>query len=148
LLPEAWYIGLIMGLFLMGATTTKDFSDIEGDEAYQIRTLPVAYGPNRAAKMVAPFICLPFLLIPAGGLIGVLTPPDGRWIELLLLGLGLSLWGAWVAGRIIIDTEELTKTENHPAWRHMYYLMILSQVGFVAVYMPTGWVRDLIGDIS
>src|SRR5262245_42375910 len=33
---EAWYIGLIMGFFLLGATTTKDFSDITGDAAYGV----------------------------------------------------------------------------------------------------------------
>src|SRR5262249_39494990 len=28
---EPWYIGSIFGLFLLGATTTKDFADMEGD---------------------------------------------------------------------------------------------------------------------
>ncbi|MGH9771950.1 MAG: UbiA prenyltransferase family protein, partial [Candidatus Acidiferrales bacterium] len=30
---EPWYIGLIFFLFLAGATTTKDFADVEGDRA-------------------------------------------------------------------------------------------------------------------
>ena len=28
---EPWYIGAIFGLFLLGATTTKDFADMDGD---------------------------------------------------------------------------------------------------------------------
>jgi 4-hydroxybenzoate polyprenyltransferase len=28
---EPWYIGTIFGLFLLGATTTKDFADMDGD---------------------------------------------------------------------------------------------------------------------
>ena len=36
---EPWYIGAIFGLFLLGATTTKDFADMEGDRA---RRLPDA----------------------------------------------------------------------------------------------------------
>ena len=30
---EPWYIGTIFGLFLLGAASTKDFADIEGDRA-------------------------------------------------------------------------------------------------------------------
>jgi 4-hydroxybenzoate polyprenyltransferase len=30
---EPWYIGSIFGLFLLGAASTKDFADIEGDSA-------------------------------------------------------------------------------------------------------------------
>lgn len=130
---EAWFIGLIMGLFLLGATTTKDFADVRGDAAYGVKTLPVVYGPAKAAKFVAPFIVLPFLLIPLGGLVGVLT---GHLIDLIALGAICTLWGAHVAARILSDPESLTQTENHPAWRHMYYMMIFLQVGFVLAYVP------------
>ena len=39
---EPWYIGAIFGLFLLGAASTKDFADIEGDRAGGCRTLPIA----------------------------------------------------------------------------------------------------------
>ena len=30
---EPWFIGAIFGLFVLGASSTKDFADIEGDRA-------------------------------------------------------------------------------------------------------------------
>lgn len=130
---EAWFIGLVMGLFLFGATTTKDFADVRGDAAYGVRTLPVVYGAERAARWAVPFLTLPFLLIPLGGLVGVLTAP---LFDLLMLGLISLLWGAHISARVLADPEALTRTENHPAWRHMYYLMIFLQIGFVFAYIP------------
>ena len=41
---EPWFIGAIFGLFLLGASTTKDFADIEGDARGGCRTLPVRFG--------------------------------------------------------------------------------------------------------
>ena len=63
---EPWFIGTIFGLFLLGASTTKDFADIEGDRAGGCQTLPILYGVKKAAWMIAPFFVLPFLLIPIG----------------------------------------------------------------------------------
>ena len=51
---EPWYIGAIFGLFLLGATTTKDFADMEGDRRGGCRTLPIQYGVRRAAWMISP----------------------------------------------------------------------------------------------
>lgn len=130
---EAWYIGLIMGLFLLGATTTKDFSDMKGDAAQGVRSLPVVYGPRRAAMMVAPFLFLPFLLIPLGAETGALS--GGRF-DLWLLGGVSTLWGLRIAVLILADPNSLTRTENHPAWRHMYYMMVFLQLGFMAAYWP------------
>ena len=64
--PEPWFIGTIFGLFVLGASTTKDFADIEGDRAGGCQTLPILYGVKGAAWMIAPFFVLPFLLIPIG----------------------------------------------------------------------------------
>lgn len=133
---EAWYIGAIMGLFLLGATSTKDFADIRGDAAGGVRTLPIAYGPRSAARVIAPFLVLPFALIPIGGLIGVLTPPSEQGFTLWILGAVSLAWGAYTAALVLRDPDALTRTENHPAWRHMYYLMIFLQVGFALAYVP------------
>lgn len=141
---EAWYIGLIFGLFLLGATSTKDFADVRGDAAYGVRTLPVAYGAERAARMVVPFLTLPFLLIPIGGWLGILTPPDGKSLHLALLGGIALLWGTHVSLRILADANELAGRENHPAWSHMYYLMLFLQIGFVLAYLPRDWAHNLL----
>ena len=39
-----WAIGGVFALFLLGATSTKDFSDMEGDRAHGCITLPVRFG--------------------------------------------------------------------------------------------------------
>ena len=38
---EPWYIGGVFGLFLIGAASTKDFADMEGDRAGGCKTLPI-----------------------------------------------------------------------------------------------------------
>ena len=63
---EPWFIGAIFGLFLLGASTTKDFADMEGDARGGCRTLPIIYGVRRAAWMISPSFILPFLMIAAG----------------------------------------------------------------------------------
>ena len=130
--PEPWFIGLIFGLFLLGATTTKDFSDIPGDRAGGCRTLPVVHGPRGAAWRIAPFFVLPFLLIPAGTRLGLL---NGNAVLLDLLGAGLSGYGVYTAWLMLRRPEELATDSNHISWRHMYLMMMVAQVGFAAAYL-------------
>ncbi len=132
LAPEPWFLGLIFGLFLLGATTTKDFSDIAGDRAGGCRTLPVVHGPRGAAWRIAPFFVLPFLLLPAGVRLGVLT---GQPLLLDLLGGGLCLYGVFTAWLMLRRPEELATDSNHISWRHMYLMMMTAQVGFAAAYL-------------
>ncbi|MBZ0136590.1 MAG: UbiA family prenyltransferase [Planctomycetes bacterium] len=148
---EAWYIGLIMGIFLLGATTTKDFADARGDAAYGVKTLPVLYGARKAAKLVAPFLVLPFLLLPLAVGIGMTTGfhlLTGHPVDMTILGVICALWGAHIAARILSDPESLTNTENHPAWRHMYYLMIFIQIGFVLAYVPYGFYGQILSELT
>ncbi|MHC4841290.1 MAG: UbiA prenyltransferase family protein [Planctomycetota bacterium] len=137
---EAWLIGAIMGLFLLGATTTKDFADMHGDGAYGVKTLPVLYGPEKSARITAPFLFLPFLLIPIGAAMGTLT---GNVNDLYILGGISTLWGFKVVADIMADPNALTRTENHPAWHHMYWMMVFLQVGFVLAYVPHGLYAEL-----
>jgi 4-hydroxybenzoate polyprenyltransferase len=130
--PEPWYIGLIFGLFLLGASSTKDFADIEGDRAGGCRTLPILYGVRAAAWIIAPFFVLPFLLMPLGAATGILT---GNGVALSILGSGLSIWGVYVVYQVLRDPEALAKTENHPSWTHMYLMMLTAQIGFALAYL-------------
>lgn len=132
LAAEPWYIGAIFGLFLLGATSTKDFADIEGDRAGGCRTLPVRYGVVAAARMISPFFIFPFLLMPAGAASGVLT---GNGAALSVLGFLLSMWGAYVVYLILREPEALARTENHPSWTHMYLMMLTAQIGFAVAYL-------------
>jgi len=129
---EPWFIGSIFMLFLLGAASTKDFSDIEGDRAGGCRTLPIRYGVRKAAYFIAPFFVFPWLLMPVGARIGVLT---GNGRVLVILGVVLALWGAYTAWLLVRNPDELTSTENHPSWRHMYLMMMAAQIGFAAAYV-------------
>ena len=128
---EPWFIGAVFGLFVLGASSTKDFADIEGDRADGCQTLPILYGVRKAAFMIAPFFVLPFVLIPIGVWAGILT---GNRVLLLVLGPALVLYGAYTAWLLVRKPEELAFTENHPSWTHMYLMMMVAQVGFALAY--------------
>ena len=82
--------------------------------------------------MISPFFIFPWLLLPLGVRIGVLT---GNPTFLTILGGVLALWGAYTVWLIVRNPDELTATENHPSWRHMYLMMMAAQVGFAAAYL-------------
>ncbi|MBU1698970.1 MAG: UbiA family prenyltransferase [Candidatus Eisenbacteria bacterium] len=129
---EPWIIGLVFGTFLLGASTTKDFADMKGDEADGCMTLPIRYGVRNAARMIAPFFVLPFLFIPVAMRLGWLT---GVPILLYILGIVLAIWGVYTVSLILRDPDALARTENHPSWRHMYLMMFTTQVGFAVAYL-------------
>lgn len=129
---EPWFIGSVFMFFLLGAASTKDFSDMKGDAAGGCRTLPIAFGVRKAAYMIAPFFVLPWLLMPLGAYLGILT---GNHTALTILGIVLALWGAYTVWLIVRNPDELTATENHPSWRHMYLMMMAAQVGFAVAYL-------------
>jgi geranylgeranylglycerol-phosphate geranylgeranyltransferase len=129
---EPWFIGAIFMLFLLGAASTKDFSDMEGDRAGGCRTLPIRFGVKRAAWMIAPSFVLPWLLMPVGATLGILT---GNATFLTILGIVLAVWGTYTVWLIVRNPDELTATENHPSWRHMYLMMMAAQIGFAAAYL-------------
>ena len=129
---EPWFIGAIFFLFLVGASSTKDFSDMKGDAAAGCRTLPIRYGVARAARLIAPFFVIPWVLLPVGAWTGILT--GNRWV-LSGLGVGLALWGAYTVRLILRNPDELASVENHPSWTHMYLMMMTAQVGFAVAYL-------------
>ncbi len=137
---EPWFIGSVFMFFLLGAASTKDFSDMEGDRAGGCRTLPIAFGVRRAAWMIAPFFVFPWLLMPLGArLRDPLSPGHhiltGNATFLTILGIALALWGAYTVYLIVRNPDELTATENHPSWRHMYLMMMAAQIGFAVAYI-------------
>ena len=129
---EPWYIGAIFGVFLLGATTTKDFADMEGDRRGGCRTLPIVYGVARAAWMISPSFVVPWLLVMVGAWAGVLT---GNFWLLQLLGFLMTLYGLYVCYLMLRRPEELAVEENHVSWAHMYRMMFVAQVGFAAAYL-------------
>ena len=129
---EPWFIGSIFGLFLLGASTTKDFADMEGDRRGGCRTLPIIYGVTRAAWMISPSFVLPFLLINVGTALGILT---GHAALLHALGAGMTLYGLYVCYLMLKRPEDLAVEENHVSWAHMYRMMFVAQIGFAVAYI-------------
>ena len=129
---EPWYIGAIFGLFLLGASTTKDFADMEGDARGGCRTLHIIYGVRRAAWMISPSFVLPFLMISVGASGRILT---GHYALLQLLALVMTAYGVYVCYLMLRRPEDLAVEENHVSWAHMYRMMFVAQIGFAVAYL-------------
>ncbi len=137
---EPWFIGAVFGIFLIGASSTKDFADIAGDRAGGCKTLPILHGVRKAAWIIAPFFVAPWILLPVGAFLP--DPQDPRhailtgnpWL-LSALGLLLTVWGLYTVYLLVRDPHSLTETENHPSWRHMYLMMMAAQIGFAVAYV-------------
>ena len=125
---EPWFIGLIFALYIAGAASTKDFSDIKGDSKFGIKTLPVLYGPETTAKIISPFFYMPFLLIPLGVALNIIRATT---LPLTLM----SIWGIYTAKLITKSPKELTLEKNHISWKHMYLMLIIGQLGFAVAYL-------------
>jgi 4-hydroxybenzoate polyprenyltransferase len=137
---EPWFIGSIFFLFLVGAASTKDFSDMPGDEAAGCRTLPIRFGVGTAARMIAPFFVLPWLLMPLGAWVRDPWAPEhailtGNRGVLTGLGILLAAWGCYTVYLILKNPEDLATVENHPSWTHMYLMMMAAQLGFAVAYL-------------
>lgn len=137
---EPWFIGAIFMLYLVGASSTKDFADIEGDRTGGCLTLPILHGARGAAWRIAPFFVLPWLLLPVGAFVRDPAAPEhailtgNPWV---LTGLGalLTLWGIYTVYLLVRDPDSLAATENHPSWTHMYLMMMAAQIGFAVAYV-------------
>jgi len=129
---EPWFIGGIFGLFLLGASTTKDFADMEGDARGGCRTLPIMYGVRRAAWMISPSFVIPFLLIAVGAFTHILT---GNLALLIALSVFMTAYGLYVCFLMLRRPEELAVEANHVSWAHMYRMMFAAQVGFALAYL-------------
>lgn len=136
--PRALVLGAVPGLFLLGAASTKDFADAEADASQGVRTLANVYEPKRAIAMIRPFLSLPFFGLSL--FIAVQFGGEGlsasAW-TLLIAGLVLGVWGEITARGLRINPEALTSTENHPAWRHMYLMMLVYYLVHLIAGVPS-----------
>ncbi len=133
--PEPWYLGAIFGIFILGAASTKDFADMEGDKKRGCITPPVKYGVKKCAYIISPFLIVPFLFFPVGVGLGLLS---GHSTVLTVLGFVLAVYGTYVAYLIVRKPKELATEENHVSWMHMYLLMVLAQIGYAGGYLLKG----------
>ncbi|MGH9442366.1 MAG: hypothetical protein ACRD16_08815, partial [Thermoanaerobaculia bacterium] len=110
------------------------------DAAHGCRTLPIRFGVSGAAKIMAPFFVAPWLLLSALSFASDPGRPGsplltGNHAFLLCFGIAMAAWGAYTASLLLRDPQALTSTENHPAWRHMYLMLMAAQTGFAAAYL-------------
>jgi len=130
---EPWYIGFIYFVFLLGATTTKDFADVEGDRAAGCITLPVRYGATWSARVISPSFVVPWLLMPLGVYFRILS---GSRSAILGLSAVMLAWGIYVICLMNEDPRRLVvEGENHPAWHHMYWMMMVGHLGLAGAYL-------------
>jgi geranylgeranylglycerol-phosphate geranylgeranyltransferase len=137
---EPWAIGAFFGIFLLGASSTKDFSDAAGDRAGGCETLPVKYGNRKAVAMISPFFVAPWLLLAVLAWAADPFEPGRRLLSgnpwlLTALGLFLAGWGSYTVHLLRRNPDELATTENHPSWTHMYLMLMCAQVGFALAYV-------------
>lgn len=128
---EAWILGGLAWLYIFGAATTKDFADLEGDRATGCETLPLRLGPARAARFVAPFLIVPFLLYPAAAAAGLLPGGASAWG---LLGGGLALVGALAAALLLRSPLPPAGGRAHPAWGLMYLQLTAAHLGAAVIF--------------
>lgn len=139
---DAWIVAAASGLFVLGAASTKDFADIPGDRAGGCITLPIRIGVPAAARAVAPFLVIPWVLLAACVPLGLLA---GNAAVLFWGSIVCATLGARAAWLLVRDPAALTSTSTHPAWILMYLLMLLSQAVAAAGYaLP----RDLLSAIA
>ncbi len=130
---EPWYIGFIYFVFLLGATTTKDFADIEGDRAAGCITLPVRFGATWSARAISPSFLVPWLLLPLGLYLRILS---GHSKAIIALSAGMLIWGSYVVYLMNKDPYRLViEGENHPSWHHMYWMMMVGHLGLAGAYL-------------
>ena len=133
---EPWILGAVFFVYVIGAAPVKDFADLEGDRRGGASSLPIRFGPKRAADIVAAFLLLPGLLLAVLPRIVV----DGRPL------LGVSATGSAIAGLLIFlhgarvgammrrDPDALVAGGGTDAWRHMYLLMMELQIAAAGLY--------------
>lgn len=133
--PIPWVIGAIMFVYLIGAMTTKDFTDVKGDKEFGCRTLPVVFGTRNATYLSIPFFILPFLGIPIGIYYGLF--PEYA----LVLAFIYMAWGTAISVLMFRMTNAKDPNfENSPVWRQMYLLLMAVQIGFGALFVVKNFV--------
>ncbi len=129
---DPWALGVVAFLFVLGAAATKDFGDVEGDRAHGCRTLPVVLGMRGAARVIAPFLVLPFAGLPLAHAFGWLGATAIAW---WVLAGTLAALGAFAAYALVSDPDALARSgTGHPSWKAMYLLLLGIHVGSAVVY--------------
>ncbi len=133
---EPWILGGVFFLYLLGAAPTKDFADMEGDRRGGASSLPIRFGPLRAARIISVFLPLPGLFLAvlpriwADGRPLLTLPP----VPAAVVGAALMVHGAFVGRWMVRRNDLLTDPRDRRCWTHMYLLMMELQIAAAALY--------------
>ena len=134
---EPWALGGIFFLYIFGAAAIKDFEDMQGDAAGGASSLPLRFGARRAARIMAPFLVVPWVLLALA--------PWAHWngapllridpMAAALVGGILALIGVGSARALLRMADGPSdKRAARAAWRAMYLQMMAAQVLTAAAY--------------
>lgn len=133
---DPWWLGGVMALFLLGAASTKDFSDVEGDRASGVSTLPVSYGIPGTIQRIRHAFIWPFLMLPVGVWCGAL---GGDGATLTAAGLVLAAIGHTIVRSLERAPGAMDGSGNHVTWRRMYGSMLFMQAAVACAYLLPAW---------
>ena len=122
--PTPWLLGVFAMLWVMALNPVKDFSDIEGDARFGIKTLPVVLGVEKASKVIMALSSTPFIYL---ALLHVFYPGFGFWLLWCLLAL---LPAVYVGLRV------KTPLENNLSWQCYYVGLALI---YILSYLSKCW---------
>lgn len=126
---DPWAMGAVLFIYLIGATTTKDLTDIEGDRKFGMNTLPVVYGIRHAVILSTPFFVLAYIVLAMETTIGLLRP-ESRFMTVLIF------ISAYIIYKMIVEGDKKDATfENSPVWVMMYLQLMLMQLWFAFIYI-------------
>jgi 4-hydroxybenzoate polyprenyltransferase len=128
---DLWILAGASGLFVLGAASTKDYADMEGDRAGGCITLPLRFGVEKSVNIVAPFLVVPWLLVAVATALGFLA---GNHFVLFWGGIVLGTVGLRAVRLLVRDPQALTSKSTHPSWVLMYLLMVFSQLVAALAY--------------
>ena len=148
---EPWILGALFFLLILGAAPTKDFEDMEGDRRFGASSLPLRFGPRRAALLMAPFYVMPWIALAVLPRIDLVIDEHNRIdphrIDLVgrpLLSLAIgpaTIAAVLLGGHGLVTAVLLVVRAGRPgglgrgAWRNLYLLMMEAQVALAVLYL-------------
>ena len=126
IIADAWSVNVLL------REVTSIYASLVANRPTALPPLPIQYGVRRAAWMISPSFVVPFLMIPLGAMLHILT---GSFWLLQILGALMTAYGCYVCYLMLRRPEDLAVEENHVSWAHMYRMMFVAQIGFALAYL-------------
>lgn len=110
---QAMMFALVLTLWITGAQTSKDFTDVEGDRRFGVETFPSKLGRRKALIVMAVLMAFSFILLNLTVVAGVF-PPSFSALNLLAIPSTLIIAGL---------RRTLSRWENNLGWLSWYIIL-------------------------